>query len=146
MDAVQLIVRMKTVALWDTRALTSRLHSFEYHSDDVLQVTWSPTHETVFASASSDRRVNVWDLSAIGLEQSPDDAEDGPPELLFMHGGHTDKPTDIAWAPPTVTGDSGLNMDWFMASAAEDNVLQVWRIGESVWAGEKRHIRDEDLE
>ena len=29
--------------------------------------------------------------SKIGEEQSPEDAEDGPPELLFIHGGHTAK-------------------------------------------------------
>lgn len=28
------------------------------------------------------RRVNVWDLSRIGQEQSEEDKEDGPPELL----------------------------------------------------------------
>lgn len=33
----------------------------------------------------------MWDLSKIGEEQSPEDAEDGPPELLFIHGGHTAK-------------------------------------------------------
>jgi histone-binding protein RBBP4 len=26
-------------------------------------------------------------LSLIGQEQTPDDQEDGPPELLFVHGG-----------------------------------------------------------
>lgn len=36
-------------------------------------------------------RINIWDLSKIGEEQAPEDAEDGPPELLFIHGGHTDK-------------------------------------------------------
>lgn len=39
-----------------------------------------------------------------------------------------------------------LGMDWFMASCAEDNVVQVWRVGESVWAGEKKQIDMEDLE
>ena len=30
-------------------------------------------------------------LHQIGEEQSAEDAEDGPPELLFIHGGHTAK-------------------------------------------------------
>ena len=33
----------------------------------------------------------MWDLSKIGEEQTAEDAEDGPPELLFIHGGHTAK-------------------------------------------------------
>ena len=42
-------------------------------------------------SSGTDRRLHVWDLSKIGEEQTAEDAEDGPPELLFIHGGHTAK-------------------------------------------------------
>ena len=107
----------KTVALWDLRNLKLKLHTFESHQEEVLQLAWSPTNETVFASASGDRRINLWDVSKIGLEQTPEDAEDGPPELMFVHGGHTSRPTDIAWSP---------NEPWTLCSAAEDNVLQIW--------------------
>lgn len=48
--------------------------------------------------------------------QTPEDSEDGPPELLFIHGGHTSKISDLAWNP---------NDDWVVASVAEDNILQV---------------------
>lgn len=48
----------------------------------MTQVQWSPHNETILASSGTDRRLNVWDLSKIGEEQSPEDAEDGPPELL----------------------------------------------------------------
>lgn len=36
---------------------------------------WAPFHESIFASCSADRRVNVWDVSKIGEEQAPEDAE-----------------------------------------------------------------------
>ena len=49
-------------------------------------------------------------------EQAPEDAEDGPPELLFIHGGHTSKVSDFAWNPSD---------DWVIASVAEDNILQA---------------------
>ncbi len=78
-----------TVALWDMRKMTTAggaaakpLHILEGHTGDVLQLQWSPHHEGVLASAAADRRINVWDLTRIGTEQDPEDAEDGPPELL----------------------------------------------------------------
>lgn len=48
--------------------------------------------------------------------QTAEDAEDGPPELLFVHGGHTSKVSDFAWNPSD---------DWVVASVAEDNIVQV---------------------
>ena len=89
----------KTVALWDLRNLKLKLHSFESHKDEIFQVQWSPHNETILASSGTDRRLHVWDLSKIGEEQSTEDAEDGPPELLFIHGGHTAKISDFSWNP-----------------------------------------------
>ena len=60
------------------------------------------------------------DLSKVGEEQAPEDAEDGPPELLFIHGGHTAKISELAWNP-------SKEDEWVIASAAEDNILQVFR-------------------
>jgi histone-binding protein RBBP4 len=77
----------QTIGLHDLRKPATRVHTFESHTDEVLSLAWSPHNATVFASASSDRRINVWDLNHIGVEQTPDDQEDGPPELLFVHGG-----------------------------------------------------------
>jgi histone-binding protein RBBP4 len=108
----------KTVALWDLRNLKLKLHSFEGHRDEVTTVSWSPHEEPIFASAGNDRRVIIWDLSRIGNEQTPEDAEDGPAELLFMHGGHTNRVSDISWNPSD---------PWVMCSAAEDNIIQVWQ-------------------
>jgi WD40 repeat protein len=72
----------QTVGLWDMRNLSRQLHSLETHEDEVLQLSWSPHHDAILGSASSDRRVNIWDLTKIGEEQTPEDTEDGPPELL----------------------------------------------------------------
>ena len=101
----------------------------------------------VLASSGADRRVNIWDMSRIGQEQSAEDAEDGPPELLvsvpacalrafgsgrdclcgpracvraqFVHGGHTSRISDFSWSS---------NEDWMVASVAEDNILQIWQL------------------
>nr|CDS29861.1 retinoblastoma binding protein 4 [Hymenolepis microstoma] len=114
----------RTVALWDMRALNMKLHSFESHRDEIFQVQWSPHHETILASSGTDRRLHVWDLSRIGDEQSPEDAEDGPPELLFIHGGHTAKISDFSWNP---------NIPWVVCSVSEDNILQVWQMAENIF-------------
>lgn len=119
----------KTAALWDLRNLKQRLHTFESHHDEVLQLSWSPHNETILASAGADRRVNIWDLARIGEEQTPQDAEDGPPELLFIHGGHTSKISDFSW---------NSNDPWVMCSAAEDNVIQVWQMASNLYT------RDDD--
>ncbi|KAJ8499151.1 hypothetical protein OPV22_009703 [Ensete ventricosum] len=90
----------------------------------VLQVEWSPRHETVFGSSAADKRLMIWDLCRIGDEQTVEDADDGPPELLFVHGGHTAKISEFSWNP---------EIPWVIASAAEDNILQVWQMAESIY-------------
>lgn len=115
----------RTVALWDLRNTSRKLHVLESHTEEVFQVGWNPQHETVLASSGADRRLMVWDLARIGDEQSPEDAEDGPPELLFIHGGHTAKISDFAW---------NAQDEWVMASVAEDNILQIWQLAENIWA------------
>jgi histone-binding protein RBBP4 len=66
------------------------------------------------------------------MEQSEEDAEDGPPELLFLHGGHTSKVSDFSW---------NVKDEWAIASVSEDNVLQVWNMAEEIYAED-----DEDEE
>lgn len=109
----------KTVALWDMRSLKTKLHSFESHTAEVFQVEWSPMIESVFGTCAADRRVHIWDISRIGDEQTPEDAEDGPPELLFIHGGHTSKISDFSW---------NSKEPWVVSSVAEDNILQIWQM------------------
>jgi histone-binding protein RBBP4 len=137
------------------RKPATKVHTFESHTDEVLSLAWSPHNATVFGSASSDRRINVWDLNQIGVEQTPDDQEDGPPELLFVHGGegftirikrmlikdpgHTARPTDFCWAP-------GEEEAWMGVSASEDNIVMIWQPTMRIWAGDDVKIDEKELE
>ncbi|KAI0997384.1 Histone acetyltransferase type B subunit 2 [Podosphaera aphanis] len=113
----------KTIGIWDLRNLSSKVHSLEAHQDAVTSLSWHPTETAILGSGSYDRRIMVWDLSRVGEEQSPEDQEDGPPELLFMHGGHTNHLSDFSW---------NMNEPWLVCSAAEDNLVQIWKVSESI--------------
>lgn len=71
----------KTIGIWDLRNLKTKLHSLEGHADSVQSISWNPFEESVLASSSYDRKIMFWDLSRAGEEQTPEDAQDGPPEL-----------------------------------------------------------------
>uniref|UniRef100_A0A2N9IRH2 Histone-binding protein RBBP4-like N-terminal domain-containing protein n=1 Tax=Fagus sylvatica TaxID=28930 RepID=A0A2N9IRH2_FAGSY len=113
-----------TIGLFDTRKLSVPLHVLSSHTEEVFQVEWDPNHETVLASSADDRRLMVWDLNRIGDEQLEGDAEDGPPELLFSHGGHKAKISDFSW---------NKYQPWVIASVGEDNTVQVWQMAESIY-------------
>ena len=78
---------------------------------------------SLFASFSSDRRVNIWDCSQIG-KSVPENDEDGPSELLFTHGGHTARISDMDW---------NANEELMCVSVADDNIVQVWEMANSLY-------------
>jgi len=127
----------KTVKLWDMRNLKEKVHTFQGHKDEVFQVQWNPVNESVLASCGADRRVNVWDMSKIGEEQSAEDAEDGPAELLFIHGGHTNKISDFSWHG---------SESFVVASVAEDNILQIWQMAENIYNDAEEEADEPELE
>ncbi|KAH0841800.1 histone acetyltransferase type B subunit 2 [Fonsecaea monophora] len=127
----------KTIALWDLRNLKDKLHVLEGHKDSVTTLEWHPFEESVLASSSYDRRIMFWDLSKVGEEQNPEDGEDGPPELLFMHGGHTNRISDFSW---------NKNLPWVVCSAADDNLIQVWKVAEAIVGPDDEDVPMNELE
>lgn len=71
----------KTICMWDMRMLDHPLHTFQHHADSVIGLQFHPHDSAILASSSYDRRICLWDLSKIGNEQTPDEIQDGPPEL-----------------------------------------------------------------
>ncbi|KAL5577609.1 hypothetical protein UlMin_019308 [Ulmus minor] len=117
----------ETVKLFDIRKFYKPVHTLTSHKDSVYQIGWNPKEETIIASSDHGRRLLVWDLSRIGEVQTPEKAEDGPPELLFIHGGHTSEISDFSWSPCE---------EWIIASVAEDNVLHIWQMADHIYNDE----------
>ena len=68
--------------------------------------------------------VRAWLEKALAAKVfASEDAKEGPPELLFIHGGHTANVSDLCW---------NKNDSWLMASVAEDNILQIWQMAENL--------------
>lgn len=145
----------KSIGLWDLRNLKSKLHALVGHADSVTSLAWHPFEESILGSSSYDKRICFWDLSRVGEEQTPEDAEDGPPELyviqfhdlgiskltvgfrLFMHGGHTNRISDFSW---------NLNDPWVLCSAAEDNLIQIWKVANAIVGKDADDVPMEELE
>eukprot|EP01029_Cantina_marsupialis_P025588 TRINITY_DN677_c0_g1_i2.p1 TRINITY_DN677_c0_g1~~TRINITY_DN677_c0_g1_i2.p1 ORF type:complete len:443 (+),score=162.50 TRINITY_DN677_c0_g1_i2:28-1329(+) len=115
--------------LWDMTKLSEShdpLHIFEGHEGDVNMVNYSPFSDSIFATTGDDRRVGVWDTSRIGNEQDEEDAEDGAPELLFLHSGHTAEVQDVSW-------NSNEDEEFVIASVGNDNLIQVWQLASTIY-------------
>eukprot|EP00998_Keelungia_sp_KM082_P001249 NODE_1147_length_1448_cov_73.689629_g1136_i0.p1 GENE.NODE_1147_length_1448_cov_73.689629_g1136_i0~~NODE_1147_length_1448_cov_73.689629_g1136_i0.p1 ORF type:complete len:411 (+),score=40.90 NODE_1147_length_1448_cov_73.689629_g1136_i0:106-1338(+) len=119
----------KVVKVWDTRYWKKPWHEYHGHEDEVYNLRWSPHNalENLLASSSLDRKIIIWDMDRHGLPQPAEDKEDAPPELAFVHAGHTSRITDFAWHPEE---------EWTIASVAEDNLLQVWTVAERIYCPE----------
>ena len=88
-----------------------------------VKTSWKPIKR------SHDTRIQLLSLCQ--------DAEDGPPELLFIHGGHTAKISDFSWNP---------NQPWVVCSVSEDNIMQVWQMAENIYNDEEPDTPANELE
>ena len=56
---------------------------------------------------------------------------------LFMHGGHTNRIADFSW---------NMNDPWVLCSAAEDNLIQVWKVANAIVGKDADDVPIEELE
>ena len=109
----------KTIALWDIRNPQLKLHSFYHHKEAIYNVKWNDRRPNIFASSSYDNKILIWDLMQIGANIGREDNEDAPSEMIFEHGGHTDRINDFDWNP---------NEDMLLASVDDVNNFQMWEM------------------
>jgi len=112
-----------TVALWDVRMSSASLLGVQADAGPVNALRWSPHDESVFATGGADAQVKVWDLSMHGQPQTQAEEEEGPPELIFVHGGHLNSISDLSWHP---------TLDWTICSVSEDSLVGVWKIASAI--------------
>ncbi len=147
----------KTIGIFDLRWPGKKLHSLDGHLDAITKLEWHPQDTAILASTSDDRRVIFWDLSLTGTEQTPQDAEDGPPEMLFMHGGHTNRISDFTWnkndpwvriAFYTYTLKTPANFTPLQVacSAAEDNMIHIWRASRQIVERRPAHVKRREVD
>ncbi|CCH58502.1 hypothetical protein TBLA_0A07120 [Henningerozyma blattae CBS 6284] len=112
------------IYLYDTRNLNQPLHYMRGHEDSVTSLDFHALNDGIVISGGSDKRVAVWDLKQIGQEQTSDEIEDGDvPELLMIHAGHRSPINDFSMSN---------NLNWLCASIEEDNIVQVWKMNNSL--------------
>ncbi|KAI5189767.1 histone-binding protein RBBP4 [Nematocida sp. AWRm77] len=127
-----------SVQVFDLRNEGAPLHVLDGHEGkEITQVQWSPHFPSVLASGSANKRVVIWDLDKIGAPQTEEDKEDGPPELLFVHAGHTNTVSDICWNPQE---------PWEIATVGEDCMVQMWQISADILEGEEDEEGEEEGE
>eukprot|EP00477_Mikrocytos_mackini_P001617 GAHX01001743.1.p1 GENE.GAHX01001743.1~~GAHX01001743.1.p1 ORF type:complete len:383 (-),score=64.99 GAHX01001743.1:34-1182(-) len=107
--------------VWDVRNMDEAKNSIQAHSDEIISCKFSPTNtngKQLALTGSNDKTCKVWDLSLAGTEQSAEDAEDGPVEMVFLHGGHRSNVIDLGWS---------FNEELLVGSVSEDNTLHIWK-------------------
>lgn len=63
------------------------MHEFNFHTDPVIKVEFSPFKKNVFSSISEDNKIGFWDISKIGdeIEEEEENSLNEPTELFFTH-------------------------------------------------------------
>ncbi len=82
----------------------SPVAQFDWHKSPITSIEWHPTDASVFAAASADDSVTLWDLAVEADEDEASariNAQAGvtvPPQLLFVHQGQKDV-KEVHWHP-----------------------------------------------
>lgn len=105
------------VKLFDLRYLKKDVNTYKYHNKGINRVSFNNYKENIFAAASADGKVSVWDISNYDNEDNNNDIQK---ELIFVHGGHRAGVSDFNWS---------MNTEWMAVSCEEENnAIQIWEM------------------
>ncbi|CAD2106603.1 chromatin assembly factor 1 P55 subunit, putative [Plasmodium vinckei] len=126
----------KEIDLWDIRYTTKSLHRIISQKENIIKLQWDK-YQPGILSSSSDKYIYFFDTNKIGIEQTYEDSQDGPPELIFIHGGHSSNVLDFS-----------LNSSYSMmiSSISEDNSLQIWQPSRQAYEDESDSHDDTEVE
>ncbi|KAJ5078724.1 wd40 repeat family [Anaeramoeba ignava] len=114
----------KSIKIWDLRNFQKEpLFKLQSHNGSVRCVKWNPLFGDIIGSCGLDRKIMIWDLANSGKKLKPE-SQDGPPELLFIHGGHTTTISDFTW---------NYKNPWVVASTSFDNILEIWEMNHNIY-------------
>ncbi|KAL3790522.1 hypothetical protein HJC23_007671 [Cyclotella cryptica] len=120
-----------TTKLWAPAYTDRPLMSFLSNSYDYMcDVQWSPVHPSIFATASSNGTINVWNLAS-SLDQ-PVSGSDGIP---VGDNTPTSTPTDSTSVNPSRSGLNRLrwSADGRRMAVASGDQLHVLGVGDDLW-------------
>lgn len=99
--------------------------SLTFHRSAVYTIAFHPHRSNLFATGDADGQVAVWDLDRSHLMQPHSELKNGHVCLGFVHGGHKERVTDLAWSP-------NPHQDWSLLSADDSGEVHFWQISKDV--------------
>ncbi|KJP89018.1 hypothetical protein AK88_01310 [Plasmodium fragile] len=127
----------KEIDLWDIRFTNKSLHRIISHKETIIKLQWDKYQPGILSSSSSNKYIYFYDTNKIGIEQTYEDSQDGPPELIFIHGSHASNILDYS-----------LNSSYSMmiSSISEDNTLHIWQPSRQAYEDASDTYDDTDVE
>ncbi|SPJ12711.1 chromatin assembly factor 1 P55 subunit, putative [Plasmodium sp. DRC-Itaito] len=127
----------KEIDLWDIRFTNKSLHRIISQKETIIKLKWDKFQPGILSSSTSDKFIYFFDTNKIGIEQTYEDSQDGPPELIFIHGGHSSNILDYS-----------LNNSYSMmiSSISEDNTLHIWQPSKQAYEDASDTYDDTEVE
>jgi coatomer subunit beta' len=103
------------VICWDMEYNFARRRVYEDHYHYVMQVKIHPKDTTMFASASLDRTIKVWNL----------EQEDASSPLYTLQDGHNRGINCLEWCQTPDNNNNG-KQSYYLISGSDDRTVKVW--------------------